>query len=612
MRNSIQDFSLANPIYAGATVNFYTVSGGVKTATLATLYAALTGSTTLANPQSLDSDGKFQQPVYIDAPVISTVSGLTIADHDTGIIQSVLSAASVNDVYGAFASTVAGEGSALIGFLQAGTGAVATTAQAKMREAFSVKDFGAVGDGVADDGAEIQACFTAAVAAGKAVAFPSGTYLSGAKISTSGASVAVQGDGVSVTKVIFTATTGGFEFALDAQGAGVPPDQLYFDGLTIESRAAVSTPALSATWATYQSNAQGQAWISNVNVVRKADGTGSFTDGIKLNKCFVGFISRVVLVGDDARVSARGISLVDCVGIRITDFDINRYAMGVSITKVSATQTEGIFLTNGFIYDINKGVFVDTAIHINISGTHVNVNGASAEYSVRFVSVAQSVISDGCLIYCGGEVGDAANQDGIQLDTCNSVNIGGSTVVGITKVNTRYGVVLTDCDYNTVTTNNVSNLTIGIFVSSSASDNNMLLGNGFYGCTTNITDSGTLTYRGGNVDLDSGEALDSVRWGAAHGSFGVGELSTDANWGGYIRGRSGSVGDLGLADSNNVVCGVVKAGSFRVKPYAKASLPSVTGAGGGLIAVTDEAGGYTLAFCDGTNWRRVSDLAIVS
>jgi hypothetical protein len=53
-----------------------------------------------------------------------------------------------------------------VSFIQAGTGAVTRNMQDKVRESVSVKDFGAIGNGIADDTAAIQATLNAAGAAG--------------------------------------------------------------------------------------------------------------------------------------------------------------------------------------------------------------------------------------------------------------------------------------------------------------------------------------------------------------------------------------------------------------------------------------------------------------
>lgn len=58
------------------------------------------------------------------------------------------------------------------GFIQAGTGAVQRTVESKLQDVVSVKDFGAVGDGVADDTAAIQA----AINASTNVYVPAGNY----------------------------------------------------------------------------------------------------------------------------------------------------------------------------------------------------------------------------------------------------------------------------------------------------------------------------------------------------------------------------------------------------------------------------------------------------
>ena len=46
--------------------------------------------------------------------------------------------------------------------------------------------------------------------------------------------------------------------------------------------------------------------------------------------------------------------------------------------------------------------------------------------------------------------------------------------------------------------------------------------------------------------------------------------------------------------------------------YLKAALPSAATYAQGVIYVSDEAGGAVPAFSDGTNWRRVTDRAVVS
>ena len=91
----VEDFSLANPLYSGATISAFTVDPTTLAVTgqLATLYSDLVSNTTLANPQQLDGEGKWLQPAYIAGPCIIVVSGASdpAANVQTGIIGSALS-----------------------------------------------------------------------------------------------------------------------------------------------------------------------------------------------------------------------------------------------------------------------------------------------------------------------------------------------------------------------------------------------------------------------------------------------------------------------------------------------------------------------------------------
>ena len=87
IRTYLSDFALANPVYAGATVSVFEVDPATLevTTTLATLYDAISGSGTLTNPQTLDSEGKWVAPPYVDTAVVMQVSGASVPSHETGI-----------------------------------------------------------------------------------------------------------------------------------------------------------------------------------------------------------------------------------------------------------------------------------------------------------------------------------------------------------------------------------------------------------------------------------------------------------------------------------------------------------------------------------------------
>jgi len=58
---------------------------------------------------------------------------------------------------------------------------------------------------------------------------------------------------------------------------------------------------------------------------------------------------------------------------------------------------------------------------------------------------------------------------------------------------------------------------------------------------------------------------------------------------------------------------IVTNGSIKLESYTVAGVPSASTHGAGaMIYVSDETGGATMAFSDGTNWKRCSDLATVS
>jgi hypothetical protein len=162
----------------------YSYAAGTTTP-LAT-YTSSSGGTANTNPIILDSRGEanvwFNAVTYKLKLTSSTDVEIWTVDNLNGPDQATLTSI--------LASLSASSGSSLIGYTQGGSGAVARTVQAKLRESVSVKDFGAVGNGSTNDTAAIQA----AINSGSTVYFPDGTYL----VSTAGSgSVTRKGSAIS-------------------------------------------------------------------------------------------------------------------------------------------------------------------------------------------------------------------------------------------------------------------------------------------------------------------------------------------------------------------------------------------------------------------------------
>ncbi len=172
----------ANDVTINATVDTSTLL--VKANNLSDVQSAPTSRTNLGIG-NVDNTSDANKPISI-----ATATALS------GKQATLVSGSNIKTING---SSVLGSGDLVIGggnFIQAGTGAVTLTMQNKVREHLSVKDFGAIGDGVADDTAACQLALNQAGVAGGAVYFPAGDYkITGAGLQLPLEQITCYGDG---------------------------------------------------------------------------------------------------------------------------------------------------------------------------------------------------------------------------------------------------------------------------------------------------------------------------------------------------------------------------------------------------------------------------------
>lgn len=195
---STHKFYQADGVTPAAAYEVYTYAAGTTTP-LAT-YSDAAGVSANTNPIILNSNG--EASIYVTAGVSYDL----VLKYPGGGAQIGATQRVIADGDSALRTDLAAStsGGTLVAFKQDGTGAVSRTVTDKLKESVSVKDFGAVGNGVADDTAAIQAAINYATSTKKSlVIIPAGTYkiTSSLTVGPTGNDIEIAGDGITLTLI---------------------------------------------------------------------------------------------------------------------------------------------------------------------------------------------------------------------------------------------------------------------------------------------------------------------------------------------------------------------------------------------------------------------------
>ena len=227
---------VATPTYTVGTNTIQVYVNGLKVILGTDFTETSTTSITFASGLTLGDEVEL---VVVQSLTIGTAVASNVSYTPTGTIAATNVQNALSEI---ISDSAASSGSSLVGYLPSGTGAVATTVQTKLREAVSVKDFGAVGDGVTNDSAAVQAAIDTVETLGGNLIFPPGKYLFGSQVTINRTYAAAGGGNfVGERNLIISGygaeirTTGGIS-AFDVRGGWIPNHNCLIEGFTIYHR----------------------------------------------------------------------------------------------------------------------------------------------------------------------------------------------------------------------------------------------------------------------------------------------------------------------------------------------------------------------------------------
>jgi hypothetical protein len=239
---------------------------------------------------------------------------------------------------------------------------------ARSNNVHNVKDYGAVGDGTANDTAAILLAIAASQANGNGtVYFPDGTFKITGSLTLPAnpqCDIALVGDGSNVSVIKQTANVNAIEFNMETNGANDQQYQVAVRDLGFKSSGAVSGSIYVTYGATSTSSHQNiSVDINGVHIF--SDSSNYFSRGIVLESAWNFRITNTMVVGRPLGAFYEGTGLEVrrmCVNGSIEQSQFNFWNTGIFVNTVdyssAGMNTEGLFIDQVYMVPVVYGLYV--------------------------------------------------------------------------------------------------------------------------------------------------------------------------------------------------------------------------------------------------------------
>lgn len=389
----------------GVASQFFTNTGSVLTG--GKLYTYLAGTTTPATTYTTSAGNvPRSNPILLDAAGrVSSGGEIWIT---ANLVYKFLLTDSNDVLIGTYdnISTQVNTDASSVTYTPAGSGAVTTTVQSKLREFVSVKDFGAVGNGVDNDTSAIQAAF----AVSSKVSFPSGSYLITSNVTT-------QDDNVEIDFGNATIINGGAQWTFSLgtrsntpQNTGLKITGGYFTQLNPSTTSDLNYIRLQG-FSNFVITGCNMKNVSNGGIYIEAGCENGLIDGVTINGASGYSTNRGIwLAGDTATDYAS--QLVD-----ISSITRNATALPVYAVK-------NVRITNCSLVLPAYAIYVDNSRDAHIENCYIDISGSGLR------CVALNSYSPGSLIKGNTFKGDQASTGILVTQFSHDVIIEGNAFLG--------------------------------------------------------------------------------------------------------------------------------------------------------------------------------------